>query len=356
MRTPLRYGIRGSLLLASLAVVGCDYSGDFLFPGSAEGLDDIFVLTAEDGGVLVPVDVASVDDVRANTIYAEVGAPQTTGYGGVTVDFKGTGGDVCLWVDPELTTWNQAVAQRPSDISRKWTYPDNIFDDGDMDVFAGLSVYYTGSPGEEIGDFVVSYEDSLGNEIPISLAACPNTVGSQGDDATAGRGSPEYCTIPATDLDIDYTILLRTWSTPLDDDRLAFAFILTNGPCNKEPTDADPSIGLRQVVMGTGPIPERDECVLMGEALTPEPGSFGPFYGFDAVEDRIWPRSMDFETQFCTPYDSEEANKTRMKSFCDDELAELEANGASCEWETITDPANRCYCGNPENSPDGGAN
>lgn len=323
------------LLLVPLAFVGCDYSGDFLFPGAVEDLDDIAVLTAENGDVIVPADVASADDVRANTIYAEIGPPLTTAYGGVTVDFKGTGGSVCVWVDPELTTWNQAVAKRPSDISRKWTYPDNIFDDGDMDLFAGLSVYYTGSPGEEIGDFVVSHEDSLGNEVPISLAACPNTVGSQGDDATAGRGSPEYCTF-LTDEGIDYTILLRTWSTPLDDDRLAYAFILTNGTCD----------ALRGVMAAT--IPEQDECVLMGEALTPEPKDFGPFYGFDAIEDRIWPRSMDFEAEFCTA--------ERMKGFCDDEVAAMDDEGRACEWETVTDPANRCYCGNPENSPDGGAN
>lgn len=323
-----------------LTLVGCDYSGDFLFAGVVEGVDDVGVLTNKNGETLVPADVTDADSVRANTIYAEIGPPQTTTYGGVTVDFVGTGDSVCIWVDPEVATWNMAVSARPDELGRKWAVPDNIFDDGDLDIFAGLSVYYTGSPGESIGDFVVSYEDSLGNEIPLSLASCPNTTGFVGDDATAGRGSPEYCTIPTTDLGINYTILLRTWSTPLDDDRLAYAFILTNGSCEE----------LRTIMNATQP--EEDECVLMGEALMPVEGEAALYYGFSEAESHVWPRSMDFESKFCVPAGSD---GDRMKSFCDAERDALAADGRACEWETIDDPANRCYCGDPNNVPGGGA-
>ena len=72
----------------------------------------------------------------------------------MTFDFVGTGGEVCIWVDPEVAYWSQALSPQPSQIDRKWAFPDNTFDDGDIDLFAGQSVYYTGSPGETIGDFV----------------------------------------------------------------------------------------------------------------------------------------------------------------------------------------------------------
>ncbi|MCB9696689.1 MAG: hypothetical protein H6738_07915 [Alphaproteobacteria bacterium] len=337
MRLP-SFALLSAPLLALVA--GCDYSGDFLFPGQVEGVDDIIVLTAPDGSQIVPANITDRDAVRANTIYAEVGPPQTTTYGGITVDFVGTGGAVCIWVDPELATWNTAVSARPDDLGRKWAVPDNIFDDGDLDLFAGLSVYYTGSPGETIGDFVVSYEDSLGNEIPLSLAACPNLTGPFGDDASAGRGSPEFCTIPATDEGIDYTILLRTWSTPLDDDRLSFAFLLAEGTCDELRT-----------TMGSGTV-EQDECVLMGEALVPEEGKAALYYGYDEAVSHSWPRSLEFEEKFCVPAGSD---GDRMKPFCDAEREAVAANGGRCEWETIDDPANRCYCGDPENVPGGGA-
>lgn len=322
--------------LALLALAGCDYSGDFLFPGVVEGLEDVRVLTDEDGGLIVPADIVSQDDIRANTIYAEVGPPATTAYGGVTFDFIGTGGDICIWVDPELASWNPAVSPRPSDVARKWSYPDNIFDDGDLDLFAGLSVYYTGSPGEEVGDFVVAYEDSLGNDIPISLAACPNQVGQAGDLVTAGRGSPEFCTIPTTDAGISYTVLLRTWATPLDDDRLAFGVVIANGGCDALRTAA-----------GSGTI-EQDECLIMGEALFPEPGEFGPYYGFDSIANRIWPGSMEFEGTFCDP-------EARFSRFCTQELDAIEEAGGRCEREVIDNPDNKCFCGDINSMPDAGA-
>ena len=325
-----------SLLLLSLG--GCDYSGDFLF-ADVTPVEDIWILTAEDGGLLVPADIVSVEDIAANTIYAEVGAPQTTASGGITADFVGTGGPVCIWLDPEVVFWNQAVAERLDEDTRRWSYPDNIYDDGDIELFAGLSVYYTGSPGDTIGDFVVAYEDSLGNEIPISLAACPNTTaGPIGDAASAGRGSPEFCTIQATDPGIGYTILLQTFSTPRDDSRLSFGLLLANGPCED----------LRELVGASSEV--ADECLIQGEALMPTAEGIETYYSFDELNasGRIWGGSIDFETTFCDP-------ESRLDQFCEQELADRLEEGELCEVRESPDENSRCYCGDLNDTPSGGA-
>ena len=204
-------------------------------------------------------------------------------------------------------------------------------------------MYYTGSPGEEIGDFVVAYKDSLGNDIPISLASCPNQVGLIGEPASSGRGAPEFCTIPLTDPGISYTVLLRTWSTPLDDDRLSFGVLLVEGSCTT----------LRDR-MGVG-TDKGNECLIRGEALTPvevkdpENKTAPVYYGFDELQsdDRIWPRSMEFEDAFC--------GDGNMRRFCEAELEEVEQDGRRCERESISDPDSRCYCGDINDTPDGGA-
>jgi hypothetical protein len=323
------------LLLLSLG--GCDYTGDFLF-AEVTPVDDIWILTAEDGGFLVPADIGSVEDIAANTIYAEVGAPQTTANGGITADFVGTGGPVCIWLDPEVVYWNQAVAERLDEDDRRWSFPDNIYDDGDIELFAGLSVYYTGSPGETIGDFVVAYEDSLGNEVPISLAACPNTVGLFGDPAAGGRGSPEFCTIQATDPGIGYTILLQTFSTPRDDSRLSFGLLLANGSCND----------LRDLVGSSTEV--GDECLIQGEAIMPTADQIETYYSFDELNEsgRIWSGSIDFEAAFCDP-------EGRLDQFCEQELLDKEAEGELCEIRNSPDENNRCYCGDLNDTPAGGA-
>lgn len=326
-----------------LLLAGCDYSGDFLFPLAGE-IDDVVVLTGPDGGPVVPAVIESQEDILANIIYSEVGPSLTTNYGGITVNFVGTGNDVCIWVDPEAVFWNQAVSGRPSEESLKWTYPDNFFDDGDLDMFAGLSVYYTGSPGEVMGDFKVAYEDSLGNTVPISLASCPNLQGIQ-DLAAAGRGSPEYCTISATDVGISYTIAMRTFSTPLDDDRLSYGFLIADGPCDSTNPNQQ---GLRQIAASGSAL--TDECVIQGESIVPAGEDVGPFYGFDELNNagRIWPRSIDFEAAYCDP-------EQRMQRFCQDEAALLEENGETCSWRDAPNENNRCYCGNLDDTPEGGA-
>lgn len=332
--------------LPLLLAAGCDYTGDFLFSEIIEGLDDVWILTDPDGELLTPADVTDVDQLRAATIYGEVGAPQTTDGGGVTVDFIGTGGPVCIWVDPETVSWNQAVAEQSGgEIWAKYTYPDNPFDDGDLDLLGGLSVYYTGSPGETIGDFNVDYEDSLGNDVLIELISCPSTRDPRFDGlSTSGKGFPEFCDIPATDIGVSYTILLETWSVPIDDDRLSFGVIVANGDC----------VALQNA--GTSGSLYSAECLIQGESLVPAPDEFGPYYGFDAIDGRIWPDSITFENHFCR--DPLADDQYQMRIFCNEEADAIQESGEPCGWEEF-DPStgglSRCYCGDPNDTPDGGA-
>ena len=122
--------------------------------------------------------------------YGQVGLAEIGGdIGGATFTFEGTGGDVCLVVDPETVFWNQSVA---ADNARtNYSYPDLEEDDGDIDMFAGLSAYYTGSPGVEIGDFTGFYTDSLGNQIEIEYGLCTQVGAQNQDDSHAGRGTAD---------------------------------------------------------------------------------------------------------------------------------------------------------------------
>ena len=165
--------------------------------------------------------------------------------GGATLTFKGTGDDVCLIVDPETVFWNTAVAATRPD--REWRYPDFEEDDGDIDLYAGLSSYYTGSPGLEIGDFKGFYTDSLGNQIEIEYGECTQLDANGTGNAHAGRASVESCTINTYNrVGIEYTMVLESFSIPLDDGALSFGVAAVEGKC----TD-----------LGT------NECSLYGESL-----------------------------------------------------------------------------------------
>ena len=99
-----------------------------------------------------------------------------------------------------------------------------------------------------------------------------------------------------------------------------------------------------------------DECLIQGESLIPDPNEFGPHYGFDAAASRIWPESMDFETHFCLDAAAENA---QMRQFCNNEADEIAASGGRCGWEDFQPDADpdleRCYCGDPIDTPDGGS-
>ncbi len=357
-------GLGGAVGLLALGVGGCDFSGDFLF-SEVNGIPSIYEITSQEGGALVPAvlegnttedDTLARQSAQLATIYGEMAPPSTTAEGGFTFTFLGTGSDVCVWVDPEVTSWSTVVSSNPSDDERRWTYPDNIFDDGDIDIFAGLSVYYTGSP-RGIGDFEVAYEDSLGNDIGIELSDCPDTLSDSGRAfAHSGKGLPEWCTINTDGFEgVSYTVLLRNFSTPLDDSRLAFGLLVAEGDCQ---TVYD-AVALGRVDGEGGGLdsidPVQAECLIRGESLEPIPreegseDSYVPFYGFEAASVARWPRSMQFEDQFCSALEP-------LNRWCRREADAVADSGNLCSWENF-DAADysvdeKCYCGDPEDLPD----
>jgi hypothetical protein len=250
------------------------------------------------------------------------------------VTFEGNGSAVCLWVGPELAHWAQAVANQAP--TPEFSYPDNVFDDGDIDLEAGLSVYYNGSPGEVFGDFSVRYEDSLGNVVPVELNECRILAYGGDPDGHSGRGRPEYCSISNTAEGVSYTVAMEVFSTPIDDNRLGFGVLLVDGSCRSTlESQAFESI--------------EDECMIRGEALMPlddHDYRTDPIrgVGYDTIKDAIYPGAVEFETAFCNSA-SGESDETRndLLKYCEEE-----ATLRDCNTE-------RCFCGDPSDNPTGGS-
>lgn len=253
------------LPLISLVMVACDRDGsDFVpqpdpdHPGVLE-LGELAVIEPSELSGLTPEACGDTDGER-RCIYAQVGTSSSDVQGGVTYTFLGTGEPVCLIVDPEAVFWNQSIS--PTEPDPAYGYPDNPRDDGDIDMFAGLSSYYNGSPGVELGDFEGIYTDSLGNSVTIEYGECNQTGRLGQDDAHGGRGAPEYCQIATSGREgVQFTVVLKTFSTPLDDGVMSFAAVAVNGKCRE--------LGI-------------DECTLADEALDPESGA--PRDGYAGLE------------------------------------------------------------------------
>jgi len=339
---------------------GCDYSGDWLFSQPIEGLPAVYHITRPNGSPLVPADVSTPEEVREATIYGEVAASQRAELGGITAEFVGTGDEVCIWVDPEVVNWTQSIGVGGES---KFSYPDNTWDDGDLDLRVGLSVYYTGSP-DRLGDFEVTYEDDLGNPVPIQLQDCPNeqSAETEGLDATAGQGSADRCTIQRTEPGVSYTIVLRSWSTPIDDDRLGFGLLLANGSCN----DLQAAAG-----WGNSPTLLAAECVVRGEAIVPLPlendeADYQPVFGFSALQEMgmTYGSMLDLEDAYCTfPNDGSEEpleQPDALPTFCQQEARRVARDGAACLWDGYeldeTNPREKvkCFCGDPNDTPQNG--
>jgi len=249
------------LTLGLASLVACDRSGTELLPQPNDNFPSVLEV-----GQLQVVSVADLSSASSsscnqqdadgayNCYYGDLSPTDGVTQGGATFEFKGTGGKVCVMVDPEAVFWNQFIGSE--DAAIQWGYPDNNTDDGDLDLFSGLSTYYTGSPGIEIGNFKGYYTDDLGRQIAIDYVECFNeSPYNVGVEAHAGRGSPEYCTIDTAGREgILYTVVLSTFSVPLDDGLLSFGSAVVDGKCS--------AIG-----GGVGGGSGIDECTLQGEAL-----------------------------------------------------------------------------------------
>lgn len=227
-------------------MAACDRSGDVLpdpedVPEIIE-VGEIRVLTAEEFTELqTSLDPAawcgdtSKDPEglgRPGCYYGNVSSTAAAFRGGATFTYKGTGDRVCLIADPETVFWNQSIAA--SNPNEDFTAPDQVNDDGDIDIFSGLSSYYTGSPGVEIGDFLGFYTDSQGRDVEIEFGACFQDGSPQTgiDNAHAGRGTIEWCTVDTSErAGVEYTAVLETFSVPFDDGALSFGAVVVEGPC-----------------------------------------------------------------------------------------------------------------------------
>lgn len=353
-------GAAGVLLVGA----ACDSNQGLVFRGAVEGVDPIIDL-----GLITPVDaVGGSDGLAESVIYGEVGPTGTPEDGGVTFNVAGNNGSICVWVDPETVFWNQSVS--PTSPSQYYRLPDNPYDDGDLDMDVGQSLYYTGTPGEQMGTFEVRYEDSNGEVVPIKLTECggPAALFSGAQSiGKGGRASPEYCTIANTVVGVTYTVVMSTWSTPIDDDRLGFGLLVMNGDCQDLINNRfDSGGGGPGVPGGSSALSKVNwECLIKGESVKPgEPG--GAKAAQAGLPERTWlgrsevpswERSIPFEEAFCR----REANEDGpgLIEFCNQERNRVRDAGNQCAWNfdaTVEEGLEHCYCGDREDTPSAGAN
>jgi hypothetical protein len=166
-------------------------------------------------------------------IHETVG-PATTGHiAGSTFRFVAPpdGGDVCVFTDPELVFWGQSISPIQPTVS--FQYSDNYNDDGDIDLFAGISAFYTGSPGVEMGDFYGVYTDSQGQQTTIAYNECLQNGAKSGFvESHSGRGTPEFCTLDMDQREgVEFTVAMQTFAVPLDDGKLDFVAAVVGASC-----------------------------------------------------------------------------------------------------------------------------
>jgi len=230
---------------------GCDRDGrDYIAYESSDAPGVVHLGELE---VMTIGDFLNNETRTEKTMYSELGSPGPGNFGGATINFTSNGGAVCIMMDPESVFWNQSVSVQNPD--GRYTWPDNYRDDGDVDMEIGLTAYYTGSPGFEMGDFAAVYEDSLGNETQLEFNECYMPGYSSTLDAHAGRASLEYCDIDTSlHPNKSYTIVLNTYSLPLDDSVLSYAVLAVEGECR----DIGTAVGLADSSL--------DECLIKGES------------------------------------------------------------------------------------------
>lgn len=268
--------------LVFLALLGCDHTGFAFRPevSDAPAVSDL--------GQIIPLDLdewstAGRDPAAFpdSIIYSEVGADENPGnVTGATAHFTGTGGNVCLVVDPEAVYWARSLATSGAG---RYKFDDDFTDDGDIDMDAGLTAFYTGSPGVEMGDFKATYSDESGVDHEIEFNECVQTGYGGSADVHAGRATVEECIINTDQhAGIEYTVALRTYALPLNDSKLGFAV----GAFDVGSQKCDAVFGAEA------------ECLFMNE------GTFG------AESDR-----SGIEEAFCT-------GPSAVNSYCEEHLAD----------------------------------
>jgi hypothetical protein len=244
-----------SLFLA-FALSGCDRMGETFVPTPnpdfpyIQDLGEFRVIPAEEYTASTYGDdgnqawTADLEEARADVegqhsvYYGGLGAPEDPAYyGGATFQFVGTGGSVCVIMDPEAIFWNQA--RDPKATSQSYLYQDYYADDGDIDMDIGLTAYYTGSPGVEMGDFKLPYTDEAGESHDLEFNECFQS-GYLGDSVHSGRASVESCTIDTEGREgVSFTTALHTFMLPVDDSVVHFGVMVLEGKCGDIGFDID---------------------------------------------------------------------------------------------------------------------
>lgn len=321
LRLSLLVGVAGAL-------TACDRSGLGYVPTPIDGVPGIVHL-----GEVTIVDGDDSDGDESNdywpglvdgATYHTLGPAPVGSTGGATATFMGNGNVLCVFADPESVTWNQEIATQTKNKDLGW--PDNVRDDGDIDIKVGLSAYYNGSPGVEMGSFEQIYEDSLGNEVVIEYNECSmvDMFGRLG--AHAGRGTPEYCEIDtALHPDRSYTIVLDTWSLPLDDYKLDYGFVVvdlgTSGTCDT----------FIEQMAQAGTEDNQSECVLPAETSAE---------GYDVFEALY---CKELQSHWCACADDPSDDNKSCKKLDDDgdisvnlgEAPTADIDGTSVALETL---------------------
>ncbi len=187
-------------------------------------------------------------------------------YSGASFTIPGNGERICIIVDPQ-SVWRDDLQLDSSGAEIANPYMmDFPHDDGDLDMLAGLASYYTGTAGEEIGDFLGSFPDSNGVERAIDLNLCLQEDYHGQVGGTAGRSTPEACSFETLP-DVNYLVVLQVFSVPTDDNELKYALEVRSGDC---------------------PV-TIDECTLRGDS--------------DEQEDGVLPDGFnDVESLYCDAY------------------------------------------------------
>jgi len=357
----MRWNILPALLLSA-----CIIQPENLLPTPVDDVPGV-----QHFGTIAPIPAPGPGLVGDITIYGELATTGTPELSGGTFEFTGIGSEVCIVVDPEVAFWTTHVAA--TDSTANWRRPDNPYDDGDIDVRVGKTIFYNGTPGIRMGSFVTDYLDELGEVTKVDFDIC--NVQSQLLDTTvgrsfAGRGTPEFCEFH-TEFGVNYTIALDAFGIPFDDSRLGFGMLLIDGPCEDLrfnvtiPTKAGEGAcdATGECVVSPGDNHQM-ECAVRGEAIRPG-GTTGSQAAAAGLTGQVWlgtddvprwPGSQQFESAFCE-FDSAAPSSTSVRDFCRDEERAVDDAGKACSWHleaTDDEPdLERCFCGNNDDRPPG---
>jgi hypothetical protein len=300
---------RSFATLVALALVGCDRKGTDLLPENSAfapvvTIGELRVMNANDYWSFRTSDDPHqwcADEANADAngyrpcFYGQLGMPEAGVRGGSSYTFTvptvvpAEGQDasdveqletVCVVMDPETVFWNHSVAQL--DREEKPLVPDFHDDDGDLDMNVGLSSYYTGSPGVELGDFRGLFTDSLGRTIEIEYGECIQRGSPYPGEHHGGRGTLEYCDINVEGRQgLQFTVVLESFSVPLNDGALGYGTLVYGGKCTE---------------LVSSP---REEQVIPEESLVPEPPDEGDFDTRECTKNLELAVATGVEQEFC---------------------------------------------------------